>query len=100
MIPLYYLLLLSAAIFAIGWVGLMIRRNILILLMSIELMLNAVNLTFVSFSRYSQSMDGQVIAFFVMTLAACEAAVGLAILITLFRYHKSVNSTDFNGMRG
>lgn len=100
MIPLSYLLFLSMFLFVIGWIGLMIRRNILILFMSIELMLNAVNLAFVAFARYSQTLDGQVIAFFVMTIAACEAAVGLAILITLFRYHKSVNTSDFKALRG
>ncbi|OGQ68913.1 MAG: NADH-quinone oxidoreductase subunit K, partial [Deltaproteobacteria bacterium RIFCSPLOWO2_12_55_13] len=82
MAPLNYYLVLSAIIFAIGVTGVIIRRNIIVILMSIELMLNAVNLTFIAFSRSLGSMDGQVIVFFVMTVAAAEAVVGLAIIIS------------------
>ncbi|MEK7378323.1 MAG: NADH-quinone oxidoreductase subunit NuoK, partial [Candidatus Binatota bacterium] len=85
MAPLNYYLVLSAVIFAIGVTGVIIRRNIIVILMSIELMLNAVNLTFIAFSRSLGSMDGQVIVFFVMTVAAAEAVVGLAIIISVFR---------------
>jgi len=92
-------LILSATIFAIGVLGVLLRRNVLIIFMSIELMLNAVNLAFVALSRELGSMDGQVIVFLVMTVAAAEAAVGLAIIICLFRNKKSVNVDDFNLMK-
>ena len=92
-------LILSAAIFTIGLLGVLVRRNILIMFMSIELMLNAVNLAFVALSRHLGSLDGQVIVFLVMTVAAAEAAVGLAIIICLFRNKKSVNVDDFNLMK-
>jgi NADH-quinone oxidoreductase subunit K len=92
-------LILSATIFTIGVLGVLLRRNILIMFMSIELMLNAVNLAFVALSRHLGSLDGQVIVFLVMTVAAAEAAVGLAIIICLFRNKKSVNIDDFNLMK-
>ncbi len=92
-------LILSAAIFAIGVLGVLVRRNILIMFMSIELMLNAVNLAFVALSKQLGSLDGQVVVFLVMTVAAAEAAVGLAIIICLFRNKKSVNVDDFNLMK-
>jgi NADH-quinone oxidoreductase subunit K len=92
-------LILSATIFAIGVLGVLLRRNILIMFMSIELMLNAVNLAFVALSRHLGSLDGQVMVFLVMTVAAAEAAVGLAIIICLFRNKKSVNVDDFNLMK-
>jgi NADH-quinone oxidoreductase subunit K len=92
-------LILSATIFTIGVLGVLLRRNVLIMFMSIELMLNAVNLAFVALSRELGSLDGQVIVFLVMTVAAAEAAVGLAIIICLFRNKKSVNADDFNLMK-
>jgi NADH-quinone oxidoreductase subunit K len=92
-------LILSATIFTIGVLGVLVRRNVLIMFMSIELMLNAVNLAFVALSRELGSLDGQVIVFLVMTVAAAEAAVGLAIIICLFRNKKSVNADDFNLMK-
>lgn len=92
-------LILSATIFAIGVLGVVLRRNILIMFMSIELMLNAVNLAFVALSRHLGSLDGQVMVFLVMTVAAAEAAVGLAIIICLFRNKKSMNVDDFNLMK-
>jgi NADH-quinone oxidoreductase subunit K len=92
-------LILSAAIFTIGVLGVLVRRNILIMFMSIELMLNAVNLAFVALSKHLGSLDGQVIVFLVMTVAAAEAAVGLAIILCLFRNKKSVNVDDFNLMK-
>ncbi len=92
-------LILSAAIFTIGVLGVLVRRNILIMFMSIELMLNAVNLAFVALSKHLSSLDGQVIVFLVMTVAAAEAAVGLAIILCLFRNKKSVNVDDFNLMK-
>jgi NADH-quinone oxidoreductase subunit K len=92
-------LILSATIFTIGVLGVLLRRNVLIMFMSIELMLNAVNLAFVVLSSELGSLDGQVIVFLVMTVAAAEAAVGLAIIICLFRNKKSVNADDFNLMK-
>ena len=94
MVPLDYYLILSAIIFAIGVVGVLIRRNLIIVLMSIELMLNAVNLTFIAFSNSLGSMDGQVIVFFVMAVAAAEAVVGLAIVISVFRHRQSLDPQE------
>src|SRR5918999_6461544 len=89
MVPLHYYLLLSAVVFAIGVVGVLVRRNLIVILMSIELMLNAVNLTFIAFSRFLGSMDGQVAVFFVMAVAAAEAVIGVAILISVFLQRQS-----------
>jgi NADH-quinone oxidoreductase subunit K len=94
MVPLEYYLVLSAIIFTIGVVGVLIRRNLIVVLMSIELMLNAVNLTFVAFSNSLGSMDGQVIVFFVMAVAAAEAVVGLAIIISVFRHRQSLDPQE------
>jgi NADH-quinone oxidoreductase subunit K len=94
MVPLDYYLALSAIIFAIGVIGVLIRRNLIVVLMSIELMLNAVNLTFVAFSHSLGSMDGQVIVFFVMAVAAAEAVVGLAIIISVFRHRQSLDPQE------
>jgi NADH-quinone oxidoreductase subunit K len=99
MIPLTYMMSLSAIIFAIGVAGVIIRRNILVMLMSIELMLNAVNLAFIAFGSRLGSMDGQVIVFFVMTVAAAEAAVGLGIIISIFRIRETVHADDLTLMR-
>ena len=94
MVPLNYYLILSAVIFAIGVIGVLIRRNLIVVLMSIELMLNAVNLTFIAFSRYLGSMDGQVMVFFVMAVAAAEAVIGLAIIISVFRHRQSLDPQE------
>ncbi|MBI2988475.1 MAG: NADH-quinone oxidoreductase subunit NuoK [Deltaproteobacteria bacterium] len=94
MVPLDYYLVLSAIIFVIGVTGVVIRRNIIVVLMSVELMLNAVNLTFIAFSRSLGSMDGQVIVFFVMTVAAAEAVVGLAIIISVFRHRQTLDPQE------
>ncbi|MEX0805953.1 MAG: NADH-quinone oxidoreductase subunit NuoK [Candidatus Binatia bacterium] len=94
MVPLDYYLILSAIIFAIGVVGVLIRRNLIIVLMSIELMLNAVNLTFIAFANSLGSMDGQVIVFFVMAVAAAEAVIGLAIIISVFRHRQSLDPQE------
>ena len=94
MVPLDYYLILSAVIFAIGVVGVLVRRNLIVVLMSIELMLNAVNLTFVTFSRFLGSMQGQVIVFFVMAVAAAEAVIGLAIVISVFRHRRSLDPQE------
>jgi NADH-quinone oxidoreductase subunit K len=99
MISYSWLMGLSAAIFAIGVAGVLLRRNILVMFMSIELMLNAVNLTFITLARRLGSMDGQVIVFFVMTVAAAEAAVGLAIIISIFRSRETVNADELSLMK-
>ncbi len=95
MVPLPHLIALSAILFAIGALGVLTRRNIIVLLMSVELMLNAVNLAFITFSRYSGDMEGQGFVFIIMTVAAAEVAVGLAIIVSLFRRRESVNSDDY-----
>jgi len=99
MISIQHYLILSAILFSIGLAGLVIRRNILVIFMSIEIMLNAANLAFVTFARQHGSLDGQVIAFFVIAVAAAEAAVGLAIVIALFRNRGTVKTSDWNWMK-
>ncbi|GJQ57811.1 MAG: NADH-quinone oxidoreductase subunit NuoK [Candidatus Scalindua sp. AMX11] len=98
-IPLTWYLILSGSLFTIGAVGVLVRRNALVILMSIELMLNAVNLAFVTFSRQHESMDGQIFVFFIMTVAAAEAAVGLAIVVALFKNKSTINVDDINIMK-
>jgi NADH-quinone oxidoreductase subunit K len=100
MIPLSWSLGLSALLFLIGTVGVLVRRNALVIFMSIELMLNAGNLAFVAFSRQMNSLDGQVFVFFVMTVAAAEVAVGLAIIVNLFRLRESVFVDEVNLLKG
>jgi len=92
-------LAISAVLFTIGVVGVLIRRNAIIVFMCVELMLNAVNLTFVAFGRALGSADGQIIVFFVMTVAAAEAAVGLAIVIGLFRHRESLNPDSWTALK-
>jgi NADH-quinone oxidoreductase subunit K len=92
-------LALSAVLFTIGVIGFLVRRNAIIMFMCVELMLNAVNLTFVALSRY-YGVAGQVMVVFVMTVAAAEAAVGLAIIIALFRHRQTVNIQDINLLKG
>jgi NADH-quinone oxidoreductase subunit K len=99
MVSLSSYLILSAVLFSIGVVGFLIRRNIIVIFMSVELMLNAVNLAFVAFSRFLNSMDGQVIVVFVMSVAAAEAAVGLAIIMSIYRTKKTVNADEMNLMK-
>lgn len=99
MVTLNHYLLLSAILFSIGTAGVFVRRNLITILLSIEIMLNAVNLTFVAFGRALGAADGQIIVFFVMTVAAAEAAVGLAIVITLFRLRESLNPESFVSLR-
>jgi NADH-quinone oxidoreductase subunit K len=98
-IPLSYYLMVSAILFAIGTAGVFMRKNLITILLSIEIMLNAVNLTFVAFGRYLGSVDGQIITFFVMTVAAAEAAVGLAIIIALYRHRESLNPDAFTSLK-
>jgi NADH-quinone oxidoreductase subunit K len=92
-------LILSGILFAIGTAGVFLRRNLITILLSVEVMLNAVNLTFVAADRYYQTVDGQIIVFFVMTVAAAEAAVGLAIIIALFRHRESLNPDSFTSLK-
>ncbi|MCH7496066.1 MAG: NADH-quinone oxidoreductase subunit NuoK [Candidatus Marinimicrobia bacterium] len=99
MIPLEYSLVLGALLFSIGVVGVLVRRNVIVVFMSIELMLNAVNLTLIAFSRYLNNVDGQLIVFFVMTLAAAEVAVGLAIIVAVYRNKESININEMNLMK-
>ena len=99
MIPLNWYLILGAALFLLGMLGFFVKRNIISLLLSVEIMLNAVNLTFVAAGRQFAAVDGQVIVFFVMTVAAAEAAVGLAIVIALFRHRESLNPEAFTSLK-
>lgn len=99
-ISLNHILFLSLALFFIGALGVLIRKNVLIMLMSIELMLNAVNISFVGFSKYHNLADGQVFVFFVMAIAAAEAAIGLAIAISVFRKFNGVEIKLFENLRG
>ncbi len=100
MVPTSWYLLLAAILFSIGAGGVLLRRNALVILMCVELMMNSVNLTFVAFARELSSMTGQVFVFMTITVAAVEAAVGLAILVELYRHVKSVNIDDFNALKG
>lgn len=100
MIPLSYYVIVSTTMFVIGLIGVLIRRNFLIILYSIELMLNAANINLVAFSHYFQAVDGQVITLFIITIAAGEAAVGLAIIIVLFRKKATTNVDEINLLRG
>jgi NADH-quinone oxidoreductase subunit K len=99
MIPLSHYLVVSAVLFAIGTAGVFLRRNLITILLSIEIMLNAVNLSFVAFGRQFGNLDGQIIVFFVMTVAAAEAAVGLAIVIGLYRHRESLNPDAFASLK-
>ncbi len=99
MVPLEHYLLLSAVLFTLGVIGVVVRRSAIVILMCIELMLNAVNLAFVAFARYLNSIDGQVFVFFVMVVAAAEAAVGLAIIIAIFRHRESTDVDEINLMK-
>lgn len=101
MIPLSHFLILGAILFAIAVAGIFInRKNMIILLMCIELMLLAVNLNFIAFSHYLGDMAGQVFVFFILTVAAAEAAIGLAILITVFRNRRTINVQELDQMKG
>ena len=94
-ISLNHYLILSGVLFAIGTAGVFLRRNLITILLSIEIMLNAVNVTFVAVGRYLGTVDGQIITFFVMTVAAAEAAVGLALVIALFRHRETLSPDAF-----
>ena len=91
---------LSALLFTIGAAGVLLRRNAIVMFMCVELMLNAVNLAFVTFARLHGHLDGQMVAFFTMVVAACEAVIGLAIIMTIFRARKSASVDDANLLKG
>jgi NADH-quinone oxidoreductase subunit K len=99
MVPISHYLIVSVVLFSIGVLGVFTRRNAIVIFMCIELMLNAANLAFIAFSRYLQSIDGQVFVFFVMTVAAAEAAVGLGIIIALYRNKETINVDEINIMK-
>jgi NADH-quinone oxidoreductase subunit K len=94
-----HFLILSGVLFSIGTAGVFLRRNLITILLSIEIMLNAVNLTFVAVGRYQGTVDGQIITFFVMTVAAAEAAVGLALVIALFRHRQTLSPDAFTSLK-
>ena len=101
MIPLSHYLVLGAVLFAISMMGIFLnRKNLVVLLMAIELLLLAVNINFVAFSHYLQDAAGQVFVFFILTVAAAEAAIGLAILIVLFRRRRTINVQELDSMKG
>jgi NADH-quinone oxidoreductase subunit K len=99
-IGLNHYLVLSAVLFTLGMIGVMMRKNMIVILMSIELMLNAVNLTFIAFSAYNSNLNGQIMVFFVMTIAAAEAGVGLALAVAIYKKFKEINIRFFEQLRG
>lgn len=100
MVPTNYYVLLSAILFTIGALGVLTRRNVMVIFMSVELMLNSANLALVAFSRQWASVDGQIMTFFVITVAAAEVAVGLALLVGIFRTKRTTNVDDVSAMHG
>ena len=98
--PISYYLILSGVLFSIGVIGFCINKNPLVMFMSVEMMLNSANLAFVAFSRYLNVIDGQVIVFFIMTVAAAEVVVGLAIIVAIFRTRSSIDVDELNALRG
>ena len=99
-IGLNHYLILATLLFSLGMIGVLLRRNAIVMLMAIELMLNAVNISFIAFSKYGQNIDGQIMVFFVMTIAAAEAAVGLALLVSIYKRFKEVNIRFFEHLKG
>ena len=100
MVPIYYYIILSAILFTIGVVGVLIHRNALIIFMSIELMLNAANLAMVAFSSVLESFSGQIFVFFVIAVAAAEVAVGLALIVEIFKSKRSIDVDQMSGLKG
>lgn len=100
MVPVNYYIILSAILFTIGVVGVLVRRNALIIFMSIELMLNAANLAFVAFGSVIRSFSGQIFVFFVIAVAAAEVAVGLALIVEIFKSKRSIDVDQMNSMKG
>jgi NADH-quinone oxidoreductase subunit K len=99
MVPLAHYLTLSAILFVLGAAGFIVRRNVITVFMCIELMLNAVNLAFMAFSRFLGNLDGQLFVFFVIVVAAAEAVIGLAIIVALYRNRESLNIEDLDSMK-
>lgn len=99
MIPTTHVLILGAILFSIGVLGVMIRRNVIVIFMSIELMLNAVNLTFAAFAREMDSMTGVIFIFFIIVVAAAEAVVGLSIILSIYRNRQTLNVEEYNWLR-
>ncbi len=99
MTGLTHYLVVSALLFSLGLLGILLRRNLLLIYMSLELMLNAANLALVAFSRFNQQLNGQVMVFFIITVAAAEVAVGLALIVALFRKRQTVHVEDLNTMK-
>ena len=99
MISVHHYLILSAILFCIGTFGVLTRKNAIVIFMCIEVMLNSVNLTFIALSKHVGNMDGQIFVFFVMTVAAAEAAVGLALMIAFYRNRESIEVDDFNMLK-
>jgi NADH-quinone oxidoreductase subunit K len=99
-VPTNYILILSGVLFALGTLGVLVRRNTIVMFMSIELMLNAANLGFIAFARALELMDGQVFVFFVIGVAAAEVAVGLALIVAIFRNKKSVDIDEVSTLKG
>ncbi len=99
MIPTQHVLILSAVLFTTGVLGVMLRRNVIVIFMSIELMLNAVNLSFVAFARALDSMTGIIFIFFIIVVAAAEAVVGLSIILSIYRNQKTLNVDEFNWLK-
>jgi len=100
MLPVNYYLGLAIILFTLGALGVLIRRNAIVIFMSIELMLNAANLAFVAYARYWQSMNGQIFVFFIMTVAAAEVAIGLALIVTIFRTKASIDVDQISTLKG
>jgi NADH-quinone oxidoreductase subunit K len=100
MIPQSYFLILSAVLFFLGVVAFFVKRDLITQFLSIEVMLSAGNLAFITFAKYTSSLAGQIIVFFVITVAACEAAIGLAIILLVFRQNKTIKTEEFNTMKG
>ena len=100
MLQIDYYITLSAILFTIGAVGVLVRRNAIIIFMSIELMLNSANLAFVAFARLYESLNGQIFVFFVMAVAAAEVAVGLALIVAIFHSKKSINVDEISSLKG
>lgn len=100
MVPVYYYLALATILYIIGALGVLIRRNAIVIFMSVELMLNAANLVFVAYARYWQSMNGQIFVFFIITVAAAEVAIGLALIVTIFRTKASIDVDQISTLKG
>jgi NADH-quinone oxidoreductase subunit K len=100
MIPISYYIALSAILFTIGALGVLIRRNAILIFMSVELMLNAANLAFVAFARFHQALSGQIFVFFVITVAAAEVAIGLALIVAIFRTKHSIDVDQMSSLKG